>query len=171
MATSISELPIDPGISSENVKLELGEKKSFSDEILEAKNAGLTQLPTRDIPSSSIQHTTDPTVTANYVPSPDSTKDYIENYKNEREYKEQVDIMNRQKSTFDIIFDEFRTAIIVALLFFLFQLPILKSTLHKNMDFLFKKDANYNFYGLLFISFLFGMVYYGIERVIEHFSI
>lgn len=171
MTTSINELPIDPGISSENIKLESREKKPFSDEILEAKRAGLTDLPTRDIPNSSVEHTTDPTVTANYVPPADSVGDYIENYKNEIGYRNEVNKANIHKSTFDIVFDEFRTALLVGLLFFLFQLPIFKATLHKNMDFLFKKDANYNFYGLLFVSFVFGMGYYGIERAIEHFSI
>jgi len=171
--TSISELPIDPGISAatNNIVLEQKEKKSFSDNILEAKNAGLTQLPSRDIPTTGLHHVTDETTNANYVPSPESPEDYIKNHNNEKEYMERARAMNRQKGTFDMLFDEFRVSILVSLLFFLFQLPIFKSILNKYLEFLFKKDGNYNFYGYIFVSCLFGAVYYGVERVIEHFSI
>mgnify|MGYP003327773822 CR=1 FL=1 len=98
------------------------EKKSFADNVIEAKNAGLTQLPSRDIPTTGVHHVTDETTNANYIPSPETPEDYIKNHDNEKEYMERARAMNRQKGTFDMLFDEFRVSILVGLLFFLFQL-------------------------------------------------
>ena len=138
--------------------------------ILDAANAGLTTLPSRDIPSTTTQHSHDITTTANYVPdSPE--KDYIKNHNNERGYEMSIQKENTRKGNFDILFEEFHLSALIGLLYFLFQLPIFKSTMYKLFGFLFKKDGNYNLGGYISVSILFGLSFYASQRVIEHFSI
>lgn len=170
-STNISELPVDPGISqASNIVLETKEKKSIADNILDAANAGLTSLPSRDIPSTTTQHSHDITTTANYVPD-GAEKDYIKNHNNERGYEMSVQKENTRKGNFDILFEEFHLSVLIGLLYFLFQLPIFKSTMYKLFGFLFKKDGNYNLGGYISVSILFGLSFYASQRVIEHFSI
>ena len=80
-STNINELPVDPSISGStaNVVLETKEKTSIADNVLNAANAGLTSLPSRDIPNTTTQHSHDISTTPNYVPE-SQEKNYIENY-------------------------------------------------------------------------------------------
>ena len=171
-ATNINDLPIDPAISnsSNNIVLETKEKASIADTVLNAANAGLTTLPARDIPNTTTQHSHDISTTPNYVPE-SQEKNYIENYKNEKGYENNVQREKIIKSNLDILFDEFHLSALIGLLYFLFQLPIFKSTMHKLFGFLFKKDGNYNLGGYISVSVLFGLSFYASQRVIEHFSI
>tara|TARA_B100001093_G_scaffold97959_2_gene89988 strand:- start:4344 stop:4871 length:528 start_codon:yes stop_codon:yes gene_type:complete len=171
-ATNINELPVDPGISnaSSNIVLETKEKNNIADSVLSAANAGLTSLPSRDIPSNPIQHSHDISTTPNYVPESDK-KNFIENFQNEKGYENKVQRERVVKGNLDILFDEFHLSALVGLLYFLFQLPIFKSTMYKLFGFLFKKDGNYNLGGYISVSVLFGLAFYAAERVIEHFSI
>ena len=171
-STNINELPIDPAVSnsSNNIVLETNEKPSIADNVLNAANAGLTSLPSRDIPNTTTQHSHDISTTPNYIPESDK-KDYIENYNNEEEYENNVKREKVVKSNLDILFDEFHISALIGLLYFLFQLPIFKSTMHKLFGFLFKKDGNYNLGGYISVSILFGLSFYASQRLIEHFSI
>ena len=171
-STNISDLPSDPSISqnSNNIILETKEKKSIADNVLDAANAGLTTLPSRDIPTNTMQHSHDITTNANYIPESTNTN-YIENHNDEMGYQKQVQQENVRKSNLDILFEEFHVAALIGLLYFLFQLPIFKSTMFKLFGFLFKKDGNYNLGGYISVSVLFGLTFYAAERVIEHFSI
>ena len=171
-STNINELPIDPAVSnsSNNIVLETNEKPSIADNVLNAANAGLTSLPSRDIPNSTTQHSHDISTTPNYIPESDK-KDYIENYNNEEGYENNVKRERVAKSNLDILFDEFHISALIGLLYFLFQLPIFKSTMHKLFGFLFKKDGNYNLGGYISVSVLFGLSFYASQRIIEHFSI
>ncbi len=171
-ATDINELPIDPGISqsnNNNIVIETKEK-NIADSVLQASNLGLTSLPARDMPRTTVNHSHDLETTPNHVPT-GAQEDYIKNYETEQEYKLTNQRNDNKKSSFDIIFEEFSTPLLIALLYFVFQLPILKSTLYKFFDFLFKKDGNYNFGGYVFVSLLFGLSFYTSQRVIDHFSI
>ena len=173
-SSNISELPIDPGISqssnNNNVIMETTEKKTLADDVLQASNSGLTSLPTRDIPMTTANHLHDVTTNANYIPE-NSQPDYIDNHNTELEYQRGAQQDKNRKSNFDIMFEEFQVPILIGLLYFMFQLPIFKSTLHKFFDFLFKKDGNYNLGGYISVSALFGLSFYITQRIIEHFSI
>tara|TARA_B100000282_G_scaffold296034_1_gene276822 strand:- start:3084 stop:3611 length:528 start_codon:yes stop_codon:yes gene_type:complete len=171
-ATNIDELPIDPGISqsnTNNVILETKEK-NIADSVLQASNLGLTNLPARDMPRTTVNHSHDIETTPNHIPK-GSQEDYIKNYETENEYKLMNQRNDNKKGSFDIIFEEFSVPVLLALLYFVFQLPVFKSTLYKLFDFLFKKDGNYNFGGYVFVSLLFGLSFYVSQRVIDHFSI
>jgi hypothetical protein len=132
----------------------------------QASLAGATSLPSRDIPLHTEQLTQDAQVQPNYVPPPvirdyiNVSDDDINNY-----YRtEKID------NSLDSIYDELQAPLLLAVLYFLFQLPFFKKSLFKYLPFLFHTDGNYNFNGLIFSCALFGFIYYSLSKTVKHFS-
>lgn len=185
--TSINDLPTDPtggGSVGGNVNLVVNEtnKTQTSNNsqlsldqttisqivngIQQASLAGATSLPSRDIPLHTEQLTNDPQIQPNYVPPPqmtyyinDSNDDINDSFKGE----------TNQKSL-DLIYDELQAPVLLAILYFLFQLPFFKKNVFKYLPFLCNSDGNYNFNGLVFTCSLFGFIYYSLSKTVKHFS-
>ena len=131
------------------------------------------QLPSRDIPVDTAQYSNDEQVQPNYIPQVKLTSDYIKDYHdiNEiplREYKQK----KHRESMVDRFLTELQTPILIALLFFMFQMPIINMLMYKKLSFLpiYNSDGNINFYGILLKSLLFGSVYLGISRFTNYIS-
>jgi len=131
----------------------------------QASLAGATSLPSRDIPMNTDDIIKDEQVQPNYIPQP-SVKDYINEDDDYNNYvkKEQFD------NSLDKFYDEFQTPLLLALLYFIFQLPIFKKVLYQYIPFLFFKDGNYNINGLLFTSCFYAFIYYSVSKSVKHFS-
>jgi hypothetical protein len=186
--TSIHELPTDPA-GGGNINLVTSEMKPSTTETLmstmpaldqatinqivnglqQATIAGATQLPSRDIPQNTQQYTHDPNIQPNYIP-PSSNTDYIKDYEDNNDI---INDYNRRENTMnnlDQLYDELQIPLLIAVLFFLFQLPIFKKMLFTYFPILFFKDGNVNIYGYLFTSILFGLLYYLLFKIMTHFS-
>lgn len=127
------------------------------------------RLPQRDIPMDIAQHTQDIEIQPNYIPKPKVTSDYIREYqettdKKIREYETNKKMERRTES----LFDEIQMPILVVLIYFIFQLPIINTMIFKKFAFLsiYKEDGNFNLTGLLLKSILFGGLYYGLQKSI-----
>jgi hypothetical protein len=132
----------------------------------QASLAGATSLPSRDIPLTTTQLTKDPYTQVNYVPEP-TTRDYISDDTEDIEkYYKQEKINNSIES----IYDEIQAPLLLAILYFLFQLPFFKKNIYKYFPFLCHSDGNYNINGLLFTCALFGFVYYTLSKSVKNFS-
>ena len=85
-STDINELPIDPGISqsnnNNNIVIETKEK-NIADSVLQASTLGLTSLPARDMPRTTVNHSHDLETTPNHVPT-GAQEDYIKNHGDEK---------------------------------------------------------------------------------------
>jgi hypothetical protein len=132
----------------------------------QASLSGVTSLPSRDIPMNTDGLMKDEQVQPNYIPHP-SVKDYI--------HETDDDINNymrkeRLDNSLDAFYDEFQTPLLLAVLYFIFQLPVFKKILYQYIPFLFFKDGNYNINGLLFTSGLFAFIYYSVSKSVKHFS-
>ena len=57
-------------------------------------------------------------------------------------------------------FKDFQLAIILSLIYFLFQLPFIRVLLNTYIPMFFFKDGNINIYGNIFMSLIFGLIYY-----------
>jgi hypothetical protein len=136
----------------------------------QASTSGLTQLPSRDIPMTTNAITQDPNIQPNYIPAPTKNEDYIQNY------EEADDIMNSYnknaniQNSLDETYSEMQTPLLLSILYFLFQLPIFKKYLYLFFPALFSKDGNFNLYGFLFTSALFGMIFYLLNKITNHFN-
>ena len=135
----------------------------------QASVTGATQLPSRNIPQMTSSLTQDPGVQPNYIPPPPvSTRDYI----HDMEYETNEDILRKYNKTasrdnsLDDIYGEIQNPLLLAVLYFLFQLPFFRKLLFKYVPGLFHKDGNFNVSGFVFSSVLFGLVYYLVERVL-----
>lgn len=194
--TSINDLPTDPtggGSIGGNISLVANETSSYKNQVIpqpqqqqmsqsmsldqstisqivnglqQASIAGATSLPSRDIPQNTQQLTHDPEVKANYVPaaSPDHT-DYIKDEPAEYDYPEE-----RVKNTLDRIYDDIQAPLLLAILYFVFQLPIMRKVIFKYIPFLCNNDGNYNLNGLLFTSCMFGFIYFSLTKSMAQFN-
>jgi hypothetical protein len=136
---------------------------------MELQNMAHHRLPSRDIPIDTAGYLNDEQIQANYVPKVKLTKDYIKDYeevtdKKIREHEEKKYRENR----IDSLLSEFQVPIFIMILFFFFQLPIVNSMIFKKFSFLsiYNMDGNFNFYGLLLKSILFGGLYYSIQKAV-----
>jgi len=141
----------------------------------QASVTGATQLPSRDIPMNTNNLTHDVNIQPNYIPPlPQSQQhgngDYISNY------QQAGDIMNEYNSnldrsnSLDDIYNEIQVPILLAVLYFLFQLPFFRKFLFSYFPVLFSNDGNLNINGYIFMSALFGMLYYLLNKVNTHFG-
>ncbi len=137
----------------------------------QATLTGATQLPSRDIPMNAAGIISDPQVVPNYVPPPPQHhSDYIKNYE---QTSDMVNNYNRSKqlnSSLDEMYNEIQTPLLLAVLYFLFQLPFFKKFLYSYLPFLFSNDGNYNLNGFLFTSVIFGMIFHFLMKTTAYFG-
>ena len=128
-----------------------------------------TNLPSRDIPQNTETIITDAQVQPNYIPQ-SSNKDYI------TEHEENDDIVNNYASkekmttSLDNLYDEIQLPLLIAILYFLFQLPIFKRMIFIYIPSLCSNDGNINIYGYVFNSLLFGILYFFLVKVLSTFN-
>ena len=76
----------------------------------------------------------------------------------------------QQQHSLDAIYDELQAPLLLAVLYFLFQLPFFKKNVFRYLPFLCHSDGNYNFNGLVFTCGLFGFIYYSLSKTVKRFS-
>lgn len=162
---NITPTPSQP--QSNNLSLDQG---TINQIITGLQQAGhVTQLPSRDIPTSTESLTNDPQIQPNYIPQTE-VKDYI---KEDDDYDDIINDYNKKikkSNNLDNMYTEIQTPLLIAVLFFMFQLPIFKKLLFSSFPMLYFKDGNINLYGYLFTSILFGIIYHVLNKVIWYFS-
>jgi len=124
---------------------------------------GITQLPSRDIPTTTTHLSNDEEVQPNFVPRPSDTH-YIDDDQDNDDVINEYNTRVSKESQLDAMYNEFQTPILLAILFFLFQLPFFKKNLFTYVPALFMNDGNYNIYGFVFISMLFAFIYYLLSK-------
>ena len=115
-----------------------------------------TKLPERDIPRETLTHAADPQTNPHYLPP--RQPEYIPA---QDQYQRSVDYAS--------LLEEFRTPIILALLYFIFQLDSFQSFLQKTVPFIFK-ESNLTSNGAYVKSGLFGAAYYALTLAMQHLS-
>jgi len=177
------------GMNGPNVKMVATEQQSASPMTLDqttinqivsglqqASASGATQLASRDIPMTTSNIMQDQEVRPNYIPPIPLVQ--TNNYIGEHENKNQspYDIMNdynkniERNGQLDDIYKEIQVPLLLAVLYFLFQLPIFKKCLFSYFPILFSNDGNYNINGYLFTSVLFSILYYLLDKINKYFD-
>jgi len=143
----------DPAVQQKNMN-------QFVTGIQQASAAGLTELPSRDIPRNQEHISQDIQIQPNHIPNENYQVDYIQEHQtNEQIIRSQMK-HQEQKSKFDIVFDEVQGPIMLGILYFIFQLPIIQKQMCKIIPSLFGSDGNPNLSGYVFTSSMFASVYY-----------
>jgi hypothetical protein len=188
--TSILDLPTDPagGNNNSNVNIQSSEMSKQAPTSMtldqmtinqivsglqQASSTGATQLPSRDIAMTTNNIMQDPHVQPNYIPPPpqmqnqmldytqanEGPDDIVENYNNNKKYSDSLDDM----------YSEIQTPLLIAALYFLFQLPFFRKYLLSYFPVLFSMDGNLNINGFLFMSALFGILFYLLNKITVNF--
>ena len=71
----------------------------------------------------------------------------------------------------DVLYDELQIPILIAVLYFTFQLPVVRKNLFKFLPSLFSKDGNPNLSGYITNSLIFGALYFGLTKGMKYFAI
>ena len=167
----LSNMAAGPSNSSSQMPsvLEQNTINSLISGIQQASASGLTTLPSRDIPQMTSQITQDQQIKPNYIPQVNNN-DYINDETNANDIlKENMRRQNRD-SNLDVMYEELQIPILLAILFFMFQLPVFRTYLFKFLQSLFNKDGNPNLSGYVVNSILFALLYYIIKNMLRYFT-
>jgi hypothetical protein len=133
-----------------------------------ATSSGLTALPIRDVPRNTESVVSDEQTVPNFIPK--APVDYIrEHHEDTQTFMGHRARSANQSESLDLIYDTLQVPILLAILYFTFQLPVMRKYLLMYLPSIFNKDGNHNLSGLLFISILFSCTYYGINFVLNQF--
>tara|TARA_B100000524_G_C23564769_1_gene339643 strand:- start:144 stop:731 length:588 start_codon:yes stop_codon:yes gene_type:complete len=190
--SSLESLPTDPSISqtttavtqisnqgNPNITLETSEKlnntnetinSQFEKELKMAVDSGNTALPSRDIPNNTTNLTNDSQIQPNYIPSSGVDQDFVQNYENSNDFLNYREKESNREDNYDFFYEQLKIPILIAFLFFIFQLPFTKNFFLKHSPVLFGTDGNYNIYGYTGTSIAFGLLYFVITYILEYYS-
>ena len=167
------QMPQNPGVNqgqTPNFSLDQTTISQIVSGLQQAAVSGATHLPSRDIPMNTSGHSNDAQVQPNYVPMHERQADYIKDYD---QTSDMIDGYNRnmnRSDSLDEMYNEIQTPLLLAVLYFLFQLPFFRRFLFNYFPILFSNDGNFNINGFMFSSVLFGLLFYLLNRITNHFG-
>ncbi len=131
------------------------------------------RLPSRDIPMDQGQYQQDEEIQPNYIPRAKLTSDYVKDYEEiTHENIRRHENRKEKTSMLDRILSDLQTPILVALMFFIFQMPMMNTMFYRNFSFLsvYNTDGNINFYGIALKSILFGGIFYSLQNTVNYLT-
>jgi len=138
--------------------------------IQQASVAGLTTLPSRDIPMTSDHLTKDEQMKPNYIPDA-SAGDYISSPQfNPQQYIQNYQQTQQKQNSLEQWYDELQLPVLLAVLYFVFQLPVVRRQLLTFLPRLFHPDGHPNLLGYLVNSLAFGGIYYSLTKFKNYFA-
>tara|TARA_B110000261_G_scaffold59862_1_gene70455 strand:- start:768 stop:1439 length:672 start_codon:yes stop_codon:yes gene_type:complete len=149
----------------------LGENvNKFVSGVQEAVASGALGLQFRDVPQSQTHITQDAQMQPNFVPAQEQ-EDYIGASQTNGDVVREHNEKRKVEESYDTLFDNLQTPVLLAILYFIFQLPVVKQTVFRLVPALFKKDGTPNLYGYITHSISFATVYTAAMMTLKYFSI
>ena len=134
---------------------------SMINDLQKASESGATTLPSRDIPMNTQHLVQDQEIKPNFIP--ENNEDYIgDNVMIDNN----INNYNNNISRLDDFYNTLQMPLLLSILYFIFQLPIVKKYLFKYLPNLFNNDGNQNIYGYIFYSIMFGISYILINNLL-----
>lgn len=163
-----------PG-SAASINLDQSTINQIVNGLQQASATGATQLPSRDIPMTTSNLTHDMSIQPNFIPPVPQNhgqgqNDYISNYQQAGDIMNEYNSNLQRSNSLDDMYNEIQVPILLAVLYFLFQLPFFRKFLFSYFPVLFSKDGNLNINGYIFMSSLFGILYYLLNKLNTHFG-
>ena len=165
------ELYIEP--KSQGVTMDTaGNQSSYNElvgQIQQADKLGVTQLPSRDIPNNTDRVQMDQEIRPDYIPDEQAAmEDYIKNYQTPDSVILEGEREEQTRDRLDILYSNIQMPLLVAILYFLFNLPVIRKYLQKWIPNIFNSDGNPNLVGYIVNSVLFGGLYYLLNNAITN---
>jgi hypothetical protein len=160
-----------PQEMQQNVSLDPNTINQIVNELHQATLSGATKLASRDIPMETLPIQQDISVAPNYVPEPSSiNNNYISQENDIDTIVQKQHISTIKQNNIENIYNELQTPILLGVLYFLFQLPILKTVLYRTFPTLFLNDGNLSINGYIFYSTLFSIIFYFLNKLVGIFD-
>ena len=140
----------------------------FVTSIQSAVSSGSLSLPSRDIPQSQGHLTHDDEVKQNFIPG--DNMDYIDEDRSKHDIINNYMKKQENNNKADDLYNKLQTPILMSVLYFIFQLPVVKKVFLKLFPVFYHKDGNLNLTGFIVNSLLFSISYYIINYSIDYFS-
>lgn len=140
-----------------------GDMNQVLQDLQQAQRAGMTNLPSRDIPMMTHQLTQDQQIKPNYIP-PAAKTDYIEQHDTYQSMMQKSKKSEKEKEKMDSLYDELHLPVLVMALFLLFQMPFVQKKLFRFFPSCFRTDGNMTMGGYFLKTFLFGGLFYVILK-------
>lgn len=138
-------------------------------QIQQADKLGVTQLPSRDIPNNTDRVVMDQEIKPDYIPDEQAAmEDYIKNYQTPDSVILEGEREEQTRDRLDILYSNIQMPLLVAILYFLFNLPVIRKYLQKWIPNIFNSDGNPNLVGYIVNSVLFGGLYYLLNNAITN---
>lgn len=128
--------------------------------IQKAAAAGITGLPSRDIPKNENIVTSDPNIKSDWIDDKQKVADYIKTEETQNQVLEAHKNNIEKTNDMNNILSHAQIPIMVALLYCIFQTPIIKNSMTEYLGFLYKKDGHLKNIGYVVTSSLFGFLYF-----------
>lgn len=143
-------------------------ENEFITGLQKASTAGMTTLPSRDIPqdSSSIQQ--DVHVKANFIPP--SQSDYITQHQTTEEIMKQNLNKQLEKNKLDFLYNELAIPILIVMVYFMYQLPVVRKLFLTSFPFCYNQIGDINFTGRITHAVFFGGIIYAITKILYNIS-
>lgn len=135
-------------------------------QIQQADKLGVTQLPSRDIPNNTDTVVMDDQTQPNYIPEQQIMEDYIKNYQTSDQVILEGEKEDNNRDRLETLYSNIQMPVLISIMYFLFNLPIIRKYMQKYIPNIFNKDGNPNFIGYLVNSILFGILYYILNNTI-----
>jgi hypothetical protein len=123
-------------------------------------------LPSRDIPQNALSVVQDIQTTPNYIPSSDKYN-YIEQDINHNKIVSSYERLEGISEGVNSLYEEFQYPLLIGILYFIFQLPIFKTSISIHFPYLITKENTYNLYGYIFVSFLYSISFTFLFKIIQ----
>jgi len=141
----------------------------FVSGIQKASSSGALRLPSRDIPQDTLSITNDQQVHSNFVPQ-HTNNDYITEHQTTEEILRLNSKKQNDNETLDKIYSEISLPLMIAVFYFLYQLPIVRKTLFSTFPMCYSKSGDMNMSGFLLNSTIFGLAVYGTHKLVKYLS-
>ena len=143
----------------------------FVSGIQQASASGLTTLPSRDIPQTQSHLTQDQQMRPNYIPQETQNMDYITEHQTNEDIIRKHAQREQQTNNVDYLYNNIQTPVVIAILYFIFQLPVVRKNIFKFAPALFNKDGNPNLTGYVVNSVIFAALYFSMTKGVQYFSV
>ena len=141
----------------------------FVNGLQEATSSGMTKLPSRDIPIDQNAVLKDVQVKPNFVPESSPT-DYITEHQTSEEIIRQKAKKQKSADSLDVIFSELSLPLMISVLYFMYQLPVVRRTFLKTLPMCYSKSGELKLTGYLANSIVFGGIIYAVSKVMNQLS-
>ena len=149
------------GASNQQSVMDQRTLQEFVSGVQRASSAGMTALPSRDIPRDSLSMQHDEQVKPNYIPQQQhraqdeigSDGDYIKRYETSDDVHQNNRRSQHRLDTLEEIYTEF-------------QMPSIRAHMLQMVPSLFNKDGNFNLIGLIVTSSSYAIAYYIISKLV-----